>query len=446
MPDGHPPLRGLLSVRLVGDHIPVSGLVLVSDKLDGGEFTETDEAVLAQLAAMASLGLQQIQATILAERRADELRGILRSVPGAVFVAHDARCREVTGSLGAYEIFGLSPENHIGAGVRQKLCPRLIRLKHGGRDLSPREMPIRKAAEEGIEIRNYEMEVVYRDGTSRWLYGSAVPLFDEKGKPRGSVGAFVDITERKRFSQELEQRVAKRTAQVEEAYAKLAKKEAEVRMISRKVLEAAEHERKSVARDLHDALGSNLSAAKLYLERGLQETFGANPPEWATVAAELVKDSIEDVRRISSNLWPAALDELGLAAAISTVLDKAAAAGGFSVEKHFDLASEDLVPDISMAVYRIAQEVANNAVKHSKASLLKFSLVREGEGLRLSASDDGQGFDLDEIRMRSRAEEKRLGLLGMTERARLTGGWLQVLSAPGQGTTVNAFWPRAMRW
>jgi len=178
----------------------------------------------------------------------------------------------------------------------------------------------------------------------------------------------------------------------------------------------------------------------------LQETFGANPPEWATVAAELVKDSIEDVRRISSNLWPAALDELGLAAAISTVLDKAAAAGGFSVEKHFDLASEDLVPDISMAVYRIAQEVANNAVKHSKASLLKFSLVREGEGLRLSASDDGQGFDLDEIRMRSRAEEKRLGLLGMTERARLTGGWLQVLSAPGQGTTVNAFWPRAMRW
>jgi len=125
-----------------------------------------------------------------ARARAAELTVIMDTVPAAMFIGHDPECQRMTSNRAAGELFRLLP----GANAKFAPCGRVLK---DGRELSPAEMPVQLAAATGIEIRGCECTVAFDDGSSRIIFGNAVPLRDENGKIRGAVGAFIDVTERR---------------------------------------------------------------------------------------------------------------------------------------------------------------------------------------------------------------------------------------------------------
>ena len=138
-----------------------------------------------------------------AQARAEELAVILDAVPGMALIARDPACRKITGSRVAYELLRLPYGANISKSAPEGERPSNFRIIKDGRELSPRELPVQKAAATGQEVRDSEITLVFDDGRSRDIFGNAVPLLDQKGEVRGAVGVFVDITERKRAEEAL---------------------------------------------------------------------------------------------------------------------------------------------------------------------------------------------------------------------------------------------------
>jgi PAS domain S-box-containing protein len=138
-----------------------------------------------------------------ANARAEELAVILDAVPGMALIARDPDCQKITGSRAAYELLHLPHGANISKSATNGEQPLPFRITRDGRELSPRELPVQQAAATGEEVRDSEVTVVFGDGTSRDIFGNAVPLLDPEGKVRGAVGVFVDITQRKKAEEAL---------------------------------------------------------------------------------------------------------------------------------------------------------------------------------------------------------------------------------------------------
>jgi two-component system sensor histidine kinase UhpB len=207
----------------------------------------------------------------------------------------------------------------------------------------------------------------------------------------------------------------------------LGRLEAERRESSGRVLEAQEAERLRIARELHDELGQTLTAVALRAEHAAQRG-GAEHPEF-TEMAELVQHGLEDVRRISLELRPGALEELGLLNAMISLCARVSEQTGMRIQRDLEGPIPDLPPDIELAVYRIAQEALTNAVRHSHASEVTVSLRCRGGDLLLSVKDSGEGL--------GERVSAGGGLTGMRERAMLIGAELDIESSPGAGVAVT---------
>jgi two-component system sensor histidine kinase UhpB len=203
--------------------------------------------------------------------------------------------------------------------------------------------------------------------------------------------------------------------------------EAERRESSGRVLAAQEAERLRVARELHDELGQTLTAVALRAEHTAQRK-GAEHPEFAEMA-ELVQRGLADVRRISLELRPGALEELGLLNAMISLCARVSEQTGMRIHRELGGPIPHLPPDVELAVYRIAQEALTNAVRHADASEVAVSLRCEGGDLLLSVKDDGEGLPEHVI--------AGAGLTGMRERAMLIGASLDIESSPGGGVEVT---------
>jgi two-component system sensor histidine kinase UhpB len=203
--------------------------------------------------------------------------------------------------------------------------------------------------------------------------------------------------------------------------------EVERRESSGRALAAQEAERLRIARELHDELGQSLIAVALRAEYAAEQS--AEPrPELAEVAA-IIQRSLEDVRRISRELRPEALDELGLVNALIALCLRVQEQSGIRVRRRLEAPLPELSPETELAIYRIAQEALTNAVRHSNATEATVSLRRANGGLLLSITDNGQGLP-------ERVNEGG-GLTGMRERAMLIGADLAVGMAPGAGVEVK---------
>jgi two-component system sensor histidine kinase UhpB len=204
--------------------------------------------------------------------------------------------------------------------------------------------------------------------------------------------------------------------------------EAERHRAGSAALRAQEQERARVARDLHDEVNQSLTGLLLRLEAARE----AAPPELEPELAEtraLANEAMRELLSLARQLRPTALDDLGLAAAVSgqvEQLERSGLAAELSVEG--DLSGLD--EDVQLVVYRVAQEALANAARHSEAGRVEVALRRSGEGVELSVADDGRGFAFEQ-------SERGLGIGGMRERALLVGGELTIESRPGQGTTVR---------
>lgn len=224
----------------------------------------------------------------------------------------------------------------------------------------------------------------------------------------------------------------------------LLQSERELRQLSTRLLHAGEQERKRIAAELHDSVGQYLTTLKFNAENTLSQLQSGNR-EAAVKLLEagipLVKQTLEEVRRIMMDLRPTILDDLGILATISWFCREFQSVyGNLRIRTAISLREPDVPEHLKIVIFRILQESMNNAARHSGATDVLLRLVRKGDRIELTVRDNGSGFDMGGA-MAGQVRHHGLGLIGMRERAELGGGRLTVESAVGRGTTVRARWP-----
>jgi two-component system, NarL family, sensor histidine kinase UhpB len=205
--------------------------------------------------------------------------------------------------------------------------------------------------------------------------------------------------------------------------------EAERRRTSSAALQAQERERTRVARDLHDEVNQALTGILLHLEAAREKA----PPELVAELNEtksLANTAMEELLSLARQLRPAALDDLGLKAALASHVAEIASHSDIRASLDVEGDFSGLDDDSQLVIYRVAQEALSNAVRHSGAETIRVRLTRDGEHVELEVADDGRAFTFDEAQL-------GLGLTGMRERALLVGGDLQIESRADLGTRVR---------
>lgn len=208
----------------------------------------------------------------------------------------------------------------------------------------------------------------------------------------------------------------------------LARLEDERRRSSARALAAQEAERLRIAREIHDEIGQTLTAVALRAEHAAAQS-GDERPDLAEIA-EIVRHSLQDVRRISRELRPEALDDLGLANALAALCARIEEQSGMSARCQVKGPLREISPEVELAIYRIAQEALTNAMRHSDASAATVSLVGAADHLVLTVRDDGRGLPEHLV--------EGSGMSGMRERAMLIRADLKIESTAGAGVSVTA--------
>jgi PAS domain S-box-containing protein len=209
-----------------------------------------------------------------------------------------------------------------------------------------------------------------------------------------------------------------------------------MQMLSHRLVEIQESERRYISRELHDETGQTLTSLKLGLHLLEQEIID-NPNALTHVAdlKNLADQVLESLHQLSINLRPASLDHLGLIETLKNLVETVGQRSGLNT--HFKTLDNIQVrhfrEDIETSIYRIVQEALTNVVRHAQASYVDVILENQNEKILLIVEDDGIGFDTSLVR-----NNGRLGLLGMQERAEMLGGTLLIESTPGSGTTLVA--------
>jgi signal transduction histidine kinase len=216
-----------------------------------------------------------------------------------------------------------------------------------------------------------------------------------------------------------------------------------LQVLSHRLVEVQESERRHIARELHDEIGQALTAAEMNLQAALQAPRAPNLERRLTASMQAVEQVLEQVHDLSLNLRPSILDDLGLEPALRWLTRRQAELAGVEAEFHADHLEHRLQPLIETECFRVAQEALTNVLKHARARSISVHLTRTNSQLHVRVCDDGVGFDVG--RQRSDAVQgASLGLLSMEERAALAGGSLELHSEAGQGTEVHAWFP--LRW
>jgi signal transduction histidine kinase len=203
---------------------------------------------------------------------------------------------------------------------------------------------------------------------------------------------------------------------------------------------AREEERRFIAHELHDELGQTLTAVKLRLQVARREAEGPA----AGPALELIDQLIGRVRKMSGDLRPPLLDEVGLVPALRAYLENHAALPAVEIDLAVSEppAAPRLAPDLEIACFRVIQESLTNALRHASPAKIQVGVRRDDDQVEVSVHDDGKGFDTDALP--ERASQGHLGVLGMRERVRARGGTFDLISRPNAGTTVEARFPVAL--
>ncbi|HVP79463.1 MAG TPA: chemotaxis protein CheB [Thermodesulfobacteriota bacterium] len=299
---------------------------------------------------------------------------------------------------------------------------------------------------------NYETEYRIRrhDGVYRHFLARGVPVFREDGTIQVWVGTCIDITERKRMEEALQQhslelqqlnetldrRVLERTAELTTTNEAL-------RHLSTKLLSAQEDERRRIAGELHDTIGSCLTAIKFKVQAAQQEIGNTVNVTGDPLNAimPIVQESIDECRRIQMDLRPSMLDDLGLLPTLSWFFRRFRAIySGIRVEQEIGIEEVEIPDPLKTVIYRVIQEAMNNIAKHSKADFVNLSLRKLDERLELVLQDNGRGFDLEKADSRM-STSRGLGLSSMKERVELSLGSFAIESTEGRGTIIRASWP-----
>lgn len=253
----------------------------------------------------------------------------------------------------------------------------------------------------------------------------------------GAIAIVADITER--AGRERQQKVERDElrAEVHRTTSELGQTHAELRALSAHLIKAQEEERRRLARELHDDFSQRMAILSVGIDRALEQ-IRQNPDECVRTLQDARDEASrlnQGLRETSHRLHPSVLEDLGLVAALRSLITGFGVSGnGISFHLPDDVSKVN--PDAATALYRITQEALRNATKHAVEASIHVNLVKEDGLLKLSIRDDGPGFDLEQARLSG-----GLGLLSMQERSRLANGTFGVKTHPGEGTAIEVHIP-----
>jgi PAS domain S-box-containing protein len=205
----------------------------------------------------------------------------------------------------------------------------------------------------------------------------------------------------------------------------------DIRRLASNLQTIREDERTTIAREIHDELGQQLTGLKMdmyWLSKKIN-TSDAEITRKLNESIELINATVASVRKIATDLRPSILDDLGLIAALEWQGEEFEKRSGTHVEFSNKVGDLELKPDSVTAIFRIYQELLTNVARHANASLVKVVLEKRDSNVFFTLTDDGTGFDLETI-----SQKKTLGLLGIKERTLILGGTYEFKSSPGEGS------------
>jgi len=334
----------------------------------------------------------------------ERYRELFENAKDAIYV-HDLSGRYVSLNLAAEKLSGYARDEIIGKHFSNFVAPR--DLKYVRTNLC------KKLDEEGETT--YEVDVITKDRrrvpvevNSRLIY--------ENGQPIGVQGTARDITERKRAQEALQ-------------------------VYSRRLIEAQEAERQSLARELHDEIGQVLTAVRINLQTVQSSSRNVAALPHVEESIVIVDEALGRIRDLSLELRPSLLDDLGLASALRWYVDRYGERTGIAAEVLCGFEERGRLPlELETECFRIAQEALTNVARHAHATHLSVQLDSGVEKLLLTITDNGIGFDAETL-LNTASLASTLGLRGMQERALAMNGHIEINSSPGSGTQVRATFP-----
>ncbi|MGD8542380.1 MAG: PAS domain S-box protein [Desulfobacteraceae bacterium] len=217
----------------------------------------------------------------------------------------------------------------------------------------------------------------------------------------------------------------------------------QLRLLSQKTLELLENDRQVIAKELHDSIGASLAAIKFSLE-GWLEVYGDRLPSPEIPFERIIAhigQTIKETKRISANLRPSTLDDLGLLATAQWFCrDLSGLYQGIRITPRFEVVEEQIPEALKIVFYRVMQEALSNAAKHSGAEEVQVTLGLRDGGLEMTISDDGSGFDLERV-MGAGDTLSGFGINSMRQRVEICNGSFEIRSRPGQGTRIRVRLP-----
>jgi PAS domain S-box-containing protein len=257
-----------------------------------------------------------------------------------------------------------------------------------------------------VDLVTYERQWLKKDGTTFWAKGIQTAVSNDSGHFQYVVEAFQDITEQKEWGYTRQQLIWR-------------------------LVDSKEEQSRHIARELHDEIGQDLTGLKLQIE--------AAAPESLRAATQTVDQLMERVRSLTLDLRPAALDDLGLRPALDALFKRFTDRANVKIAFDHRGIDQRYAPTVETAAYRIIQEALTNVARHSGTNGASVSVVSDGEALTLCIQDKGVGMDAPE----SLSTTTSSGLSGIRERALAVGGYAEIQSSLGAGTTVKALLPTA---
>lgn len=257
---------------------------------------------------------------------------------------------------------------------------------------------------------DYQHRIINSDGTEKTMQCNAITTYNSKGLPETIKGTSHDITEIKKYQYQLKD-------------------------LSSHIQNLQEEERSHIAREIHDELGQNLTSINMDIEflknRGQE---GADPDILKRLKAlgKLVNDTIKTTRRISQELRPGILDDLGLKSAIEWQVAQYKKRSDSIYKLNLMGDDETLSTELATTIFRITQESLTNIVRHADATKVEINLNIDNPSIKLEIKDNGKGISENN----SENNNASFGIFGMKERASILGGELKIVSRPKEGTSI----------
>jgi PAS domain S-box-containing protein len=364
-------------------------------------FKESKESEEKILVHVRDINEQYLAQTMLIENEA-RYRNLFSNMNlGIMEVDKDERILYTNRSF--ERISGYTQDELIG-----KIAPELFLTELTEREINLQERRNRQHGKEGL----YEIKIRRKDGKKATWIISGAPTYDLKGKIRGSIGIHWDVTEIRELETKLLQESVQKEKELMEAR-----------------LQAEEEQRDVIGRDLHDGVGQLLAYLSLYFN--ILKEKGVITLEDIEKAQSTILKTIDEVRRLSRNLAPPAIKDLGFREAVIELINSYSiiTKPSFNLKIYKGVDPDTLKQEHKIMLFRVIQELSSNTFKYAKANKVDIKIELVNKGIAMFYEDDGIGFEMKTVK-------KGIGIKSILSRVEFYGGNVKIQTKPGKGIKV----------